>query len=96
MGKITISDIKCYPENYDNADVEYTWAIIKYKDWTFTIYISDKPSSHPTVFDIKVSCEKLSGDILLEIAPWYIYSKQITSLQEAISKVRDFINNDLQ
>lgn len=94
--KITSSDMIKVPENYDKADVEYTWAIIKYKHWTFTIYISDKPSSHPTVFDIKVSCDKLDGDVFLWSDPWYVYTWKITSLQEAVSKVRDFINNDLQ
>lgn len=88
-------------QNFDKAEIEYTQAVIKYKKWKFIILPNPRGTSTPWFdFEIIVEHELFDGDKIY-LSNWKVGStlypvEKITSMDQAIVKVRSFINNELQ
>lgn len=83
---------KNIPQNFDLARVEYDKAVIKYKEWTFTIYSTDVNSfsSWRTEKKFKV---KVENSLFCSYTDLKEFSE---TLEWGVKKVKDFINNELQ
>ena len=83
---------KNIPQNFDLARVEYDKAVIKYKEWTFTIFSSDVSNFNSWKTEKKFKIRVESSFFCS-----YIDLKETSeTLEWWVRKVKDFINNELQ
>lgn len=83
----------------EEIKIKYTQAIIEYKKWTFIISPEKWPSVNPDMtFEIRVSHDDLYWDdmYLTNTWMWYATPNRITSFDDAVSKVKSFIRNELK
>lgn len=79
--------------------INYTQAIIEYKKWKFIISPEKWPSVNPDMtFEIRVSHDDLYWDDMYLTSSWMWYTTpyRITSFDDAVKKVKDFIRNELK
>ena len=92
----TYKEVVC-PEQ--DIKINYTQAIIEYKKWKFIISPEKWPSVNPDMtFEIKVLHDDLYWDdmYLTNTWMWYNTPYRITSFDDAVEKVKDFIRNELK
>lgn len=91
------------PKNFESAKTEYTSAVIKYNDWSFSIHLVDWSSMvseyaitvRNKIFDTEFHLIRPSTPYY-ELPHRYPELERFTSLDDAKNYVRDFINNELQ
>lgn len=95
--RITKTDFSIKIE--DEIKVNYTQAIVEYKKWNFIISQEKWPSCNPDKsFEIRVIHDDLYWDdmYLTNTWMWYAAPNRITSFDEALDKIKDFISNELK
>lgn len=83
----------------EEIKINYTQAIIEYKKWKFIISPEKWPSCNPDMtFEIRVLHDDLYGQdtYLTNTWMWYAAPNRITSFDDAVKKVKDFIRNELK
>ena len=88
-----------YVKIEDEIKIKYTQAIVEYKKWSFIISQEKWPSCNPDKsFEIRVIHEDLYWDnmYLTNKWMWYAASNRITSFDEALDRIKDFISNELK
>lgn len=83
----------------EEIKINYTQAIIEYKKWKFIISPEKWPSVNPDkTFEIRVLHDDLYWDdmYLTNTWMWYAAPNRITSFDDAVKKVKDFIRNELK
>lgn len=85
------------PTQEEEIKINYTQAIIEYKKWKFIISPEKWPSCNPDEsFEIRVLHNDLYwDDMYLTNRMWYT-TNRITSFDDAVKKVKDFIRNELK
>lgn len=88
-----------YVKIEDEIKVNYTQAIVEYKNWKFIIAPEKRGSVNPdTIFEIRVIHKDFYGEdtYLTNTWHWYIAPKPITSFDAALDKIKEFISNELK
>lgn len=88
-----------YVKIEDEIKINYTQAIVQYKKWSFIISQEKWPSCNPDKsFEIRVIHDDLYWDnmYLTNTWMWYEALNRITSFDEALDRIKDFISNELK